>query len=255
MRYLIAILIALESLSTLSRARADDLPSASELGGILRSLILPNLPSPLVEQSFNWGHQEYVPVGIRWEKKGILLKPEVMKKLHNDGVWRNFAATTDNLQATFQLTVSDVKSPCPGAMTFVVQLALPVNLKFEQQLWRSGVRLYSGETRARCKVALALRCESTTRTEKKPNALLPDVIFRLRVVEAQLNYSDFVVEHTAGVGGDAAKIVGNAIHDAIKQWKPSLERKLLEKANAAIVKAGDTKEVRLGLSKLFEAAK
>jgi hypothetical protein len=255
MRYLAALLIALGSHFTPSRVRADDLPSSAELGGILRSLILPNLPSPLVEQSFNWGHQERVPVGVRWEKKGILLKPEVMKKMHNDGVWRKIAATADNPQATFQLTVSEVKSLSPGTMTFAVRLVLPVNLKFEQQLWRSGDRLYSGETRARCKVALALRCESTTRTEKKPNALLPDVIFRLRVVEAQLNYSDFVVEHTAGVGGDAAKILGNAVHDAINQWKPSLERKLLEKANAAIVKAGDTKEVRLGLSKLFEAAK
>src|SRR5690348_4312788 len=109
MRYLIAILIALGFLSRPPRARAEDLPSSAELGGILRSLILPNLPSPLVEQSFNWGHQEKVPIGLRWERKGILLKPEVMKKLHNDGVWRKIAVTADNPQATLRLDVSDVK--------------------------------------------------------------------------------------------------------------------------------------------------
>jgi hypothetical protein len=33
----------------------------------------------------------------------------------------------------------------------------------------------------------------------------------------------------------------------VKQVKPSLERRLLDKANAAIIKAGDSKEVRIGL--------
>jgi hypothetical protein len=38
-------------------------------------------------------------------------------------------------------------------------------------------------------------------------------------------------------------------------WRPSLEHRLIDKANAAIVKAGDTKEVRLGIGKLFERKK
>jgi hypothetical protein len=37
----------------------------------------------------------------------------------------------------------------------------------------------------------------------------------------------------------------------VKQLKPSLERKLLEKGNAAIVKAADSKEVRVSLTKLL----
>jgi hypothetical protein len=41
----------------------------------------------------------------------------------------------------------------------------------------------------------------------------------------------------------------------VTQWRPSLERDLLEKANAAIVKAGENKEVRLSLAKLFKASK
>ena len=38
----------------------------------------------------------------------------------------------------------------------------------------------------------------------------------------------------------------------VKQMRPSLEKDMLEKANRAIVKAGDTKEVKLGLGKLFD---
>ena len=38
----------------------------------------------------------------------------------------------------------------------------------------------------------------------------------------------------------------------MEQWRPSLERNLLEKADAAIVKAGDTQEVRLSVEKLLK---
>ena len=61
-----------------------------------------------------------------------------------------------------------------------------------------------------------------------------------------------MIEHTAGVGGDAAKILGELLIDAIKQAKPELERDLLNKANAAIVKAADTKEVRLSLDSFLQ---
>lgn len=237
------------------RAEDSDMPSAAELGRILRTLLVPNIPNPLIEKQFDWGRQELVPVGVKWEKKGILLKPHVMKKMHNQGYWRKIVVTAPDPERTVQLRVDGLKAPDPRRLDFGLRLTMPVRIRFEQQLWKSGVRLYSGETRARCNVTLDLDCESTTRTEKKPGALLPDVVFRLRVTQARLDYRDFVVEHTAGVGGDAAKLLGEAVHETIRQWKPSLERDLLAKANAAIVKAGDTKEIRLGLSRLLDSAK
>jgi hypothetical protein len=81
--------------------------------------------------------------------------------------------------------------------------------------------------------------------------LLPDAVFRLRVVESDLGYDNLVVEHTAGVGGEAAKVLGDAFIGGVRLWKPSLERRLLAKANEAIVKAADTKEVRLGVTSLI----
>jgi hypothetical protein len=59
------------------------------------------------------------------------------------------------------------------------------------------------------------------------------------------------VEHIAGVGGEAAKLLGDAARSSMKHWHPSFERRLIEKANEAVVKAGDTKEVRLGLTGLL----
>jgi hypothetical protein len=60
-----------------------------------------------------------------------------------------------------------------------------------------------------------------------------------------------VTEHVAGVGGELAEWIGDAGHNLMKHIKPSIEHHLLEKANAAIVKAADTKEVRISLTKWF----
>jgi hypothetical protein len=59
------------------------------------------------------------------------------------------------------------------------------------------------------------------------------------------------MEHVAGVGGEAARIIGSAIKGGLDQWHPSFERELLARADAAIVQAGDTREVRVNLTSLF----
>jgi hypothetical protein len=113
-----------------------------------------------------------------------------------------------------------------------------------------GVRVYSGSTRARFRVRAKLLCEVTAKFEKGKD-WLPDAVFRLRMLNSDLRYDNVVVEHTAGVGGELAKFLGDAVIDGLRQWKPSLERNLLAKANAAIVKAADTREVRVNLINLF----
>src|SRR5262249_32535898 len=112
-----------------------------------------------------------------------------------------------------------------------------------------GTRLYSGSVRARLRLKLNLRCEVTGRLEA--NGLLPEAVIRLRVVGSDVGYENFVVEHIPGVGGEGAKVLGNAAHASLAQWRPSLERNLAEKANKAILKAADTKEVRIGLASLL----
>jgi hypothetical protein len=192
-----------------------------------------------------------VPNGIRWERSGLLLKPHKIEKLKNDGLWRKIRVDAENPEQNLQIHVKNVQQPAKGVMTFELIATMKTKIKVEQQLWESGVRLYSGETRARCQPVLHLKCESTSKIVKT-GGLIPDMIFRMRVLDAKLSYQGLVVEHTLGVGGDAAKLLGNAAHDMLTFIKPSLERKMLEKANASIVKAGDTKEVRLSLGKLFE---
>ena len=231
--------------------RPVDPPAADELASIMRTLLTSSLPSPLVEQNSNWGHQKEVANGVTWKKSGVLLKPKKQEKLKNDGVWRRIRVDAVNPDKELKLLVSNVQKPEKGMVTFDMLVTLPTRIKFEQQLWKSGVRVYSGETRARCRPILQLKCESTSRALKS-DGIIPDVVFRMRVLDARLTYDDLVVEHTAGVGGELAEALGDGILSMVKQLRPSLERDMLEKANRAIVKAGDTKEVKLGLGKLFD---
>lgn len=207
----------------------------------LRSILLKNLPDPIVKSEQNWGKQ----------------RPALVRKneMRNDGTWRRFSARSPNPQQSLGLGIEDAVFPEPGLATFTAKLGVDCDLQFEQQIWKNGLRLYSGETRGRCRAAVLLKCEAVSRTETKPGAFVPDLVFRVKVTEAKLFYDDLVIEHTAGLGGDAAKILGDAVIDTVKQAKPELEKELLDKANAAIVKAADTKDVRLSFDSLLRGSK
>jgi hypothetical protein len=241
-----AVTLALIYSSGVSAAPPE--PSEEErLVVLLRGLLLANLPTPLVEAPRNWGHQREVLVGLKWHGP----RPEPQKSFRNDGHWQRVRLEAVNPATTLALGVNKLVNLEPGKVTFDALIGLDTRLTYEQQVWKSGVRLYSGETRARCRAALRLSCEVTNRLEKRPGTLLPDVVFRVRVTEAEVFYTDLVCEHTLGMGGDAAKVIGQAVHDVLNAVKPSVERDLLAKANAAIVKAADTKDVRVEFDRLL----
>ena len=122
---------------------------------------------------------------------------------------------------------------------------------YDHQKWDEGLKLWDSTLRARLRVKLRLRCEATARLETN-GTLLPDAVLRLRVVQADVRYDNLVVEHVAGIGGAGARLLGEAARGRLREVKPSLERDLLTKADAAIVKAGDTKEVRVRLADLLK---
>jgi hypothetical protein len=216
----------------------------------IRSLMLSFLPSPLYEDHSDWDQQRLVPDGIKWRGQGLNVHPERKYALKNDGLWWRVWFRAPRLAETLFVEVRDLSRPEPGRMLFIVIVWFDAEAEYERQRWNEGLRVWSGSVRARMQVKLALRCEATTRFEGN-GTLLPDAVFRLRVVAAKLDYDHLEIIHLPGVGGDAAKVLGKAMTETVKQLHPSLERRLLEKADAAIVKAGDTKEVRISLKSLL----
>lgn len=232
--------------------RAADPVDTTVLSAVLRDLLVQNLPTPALESKKDWGRQKEVFTGMKFRKVGpVRWEPEPQKGMRNDGHWQVFRGTVEKPGRTLKLTLRDVANPEPGKTTFRADLASDVAFGYEQQIWKMGARLYSGETRGTCKMAVALACEVTNRIEVKADRLAPDLVFRVRVTAAELSYSDLKIDHTLGVGGDAARVLGDAAVAFVKAVKPGLEKDLLAKANAAVVKAADTKDVRLELGKLM----
>jgi len=204
------------------------------LAGSLRGFLVRSMPNPLYESSPGWGHTKK---GLRKEKK--------------QGVWRKIRVWAENPADNLVFDIRDVASPEPGRLLFTTFIAFDARVEMHQQRWEAGVKLFDGTFRARFRVKLTLNCEATAHLE--PNGLLlPDAVFRLRVVQSRLQYENLVVEHIANVGGEAAKILGDLVKGSLNQWDPALERNVLAKGEAAIVKAGDTKEVRVNLGQLIK---
>ena len=237
LRVLVVVLVSLSPCLpvSVSPLRADP-PSAKEFADVTRGLILANLPTPLTEKEFGWGRQVESVVG---------------HKMRNHGTWRKLRVSAMNPAKTLTVDVRNLKQLDGGQAAFELAVGFDAQIDFEQQIWERGLRLYGGSTQARAKVVVTLQCEIHTRSEAGSGPL-PDFVFKLRVTKAELRYSGLDFVHVGAIGGDGADVIGHAIHDTIKAVKPTLEKDLLARADAAIVKASDNKEVRLSLNKLLK---
>jgi hypothetical protein len=222
-----------------------------ELAGDLRGLLLKELPTPLYEKEHNWGHQAMVK---RRHVEGKLgdLHVEVTHVSKNDGVWKKLRADAVNPSETLVFDLRNVVSPEPGKIMFQVYAALDTHVVYTHQRWESGLKLFDAAARAKARIKVTIDCEATTRLEN--GALLPDLVIELKVTKADVKYDNLKFEHIAGVGGEAAQLIGELAHAALKQWHPSIEKDALAKASAAVIKAGQHKEVRLSLAKLFKSS-
>lgn len=220
------------------------------LAGMVKNLLIEQLPPTLHEGQRNWGRQREAFHGIRWRG----LKPTVVKAMRNDGSWQRWRLSPRLPAQTLDLRILNRHRVDAERERFLVYATLQAGLEFEQQVWESGLRLYGGTTRARMRIHLTVECETSLRVEAGKGPI-PDLVFRLRVLRAWLNVNDFVVEHIAGIGGDGARLFGEFVEGIVKEARPSLERDLTARVERAIVRAADTREVRLGLGALVPGKK
>ena len=250
-RYSIIAVLLFQPLAVIAQGPSTGIVAAKpdlagELSASLRNLLLLSLPEPLYEDNSHWGGQKMVTRRIRLKNQDGAMRLEAEKKPTNDGIWWKVRVTADRPKETLQVLISDLKQSEPGKLTFSTRLAMDTHVDYDKQKWAEGTRLWGAGLKARVRIKLTLPCEVTANLQNK-GALLPEVVFRLRVLGSEVGYDNVKVEHVAGIGGDGAKLLGGKFLDAMRQWRPSLERKLVEKANASIFKAGDTKEIRIGL--------
>ena len=110
---------------------------------------------------------------------------------------------------TLVLDLRNVQVAEPGRLTFTVFISFDARVEYTRQRWEAGVKLFDASARARFRIKLTLDGEATARLDSSA-LILPDAVFRLRITRSQLKYDNFVLEHIAGVGGEAAKLFGQA---------------------------------------------
>jgi hypothetical protein len=229
-------------------------PAATALAEAVRSYALRTLPTPLYETSRNWDHTAPAATGLKWKTHGLHTQVRVAKAPRKDGTWRKVRITAINPAQELRVAVQNLRQAEPGRTTFELWIAMPARVDYERQTWKAGVKLLDVKARARFQIELAVSCEANTRVEWQGN-LVPEAVLQLRLTKANFGYEHLVVEHLAGLGGDGAKLLGDVVEEAIHQWHPSLEKGLLAHADAAIEKAGQTREIRLGVSTLLKMRK
>ncbi|MBX9680416.1 MAG: hypothetical protein K2X38_16785 [Gemmataceae bacterium] len=240
----LALLLSLLAVGPAAAQVSETLESVS---AAMRPLIVEAMPAVLYEKKDNWGKQR--ESFVRLVFRGI--KPVWERAPKNDGYWKAIKVVPQELQRSFHFKLYDMQQASAEKQSFKAKLGFQAGIEFDHQVWESGVRLFAGNTRARVQLVMDMEVDNIIKIDKDKSGL-PLLVFRLNVTKANLQYHDLVVEHTAGVGGSAAKIIGDGLHSAVKQWKPSIERNMLERANSAIVKAADTKEIVVGLTGLVK---
>jgi hypothetical protein len=242
--------------AALKAPRSIEQPKPEEVAAIsrlMRDMALKHMPDPLLKANHNWGKQKEFAVGRVMLRNPNRVGPEMPRELFNDGLWRRFTITARDPAETFGIGITELVRPADDTLLVTINVAMDINFRMEQQLWKRGLQLYSGETRGHCKGGVQLKATVSHKLEFKPGSLVPDVILKITTTDAKLFYDKLVIEHTAGLDGADAQAVADWVLDLVKKIKPDLEKELLEKGNAAIVKAAGTKEIKLQLDKLIKA--
>jgi len=242
--------IPLKSPKTIAQPKPEEVAQISKL---MYDMALKNLPDPLVKANDAWGKQKEYAVGKLILRNPNRVSPEMPREVVNDGLWRRFTVTARDPEKTFGIGITELVRPDDNKLLVTINVTLEINFRMEQQLWKRGHQLYSGETRGHCQTAVQLKATVDHKTEFKPGSLVPDVVLKITTTGAKIFYEDLVIDHTAGIDGEDAKAIGDTVIDLVKTVMPNLEKELLEKGNAAIVKAAGTREVKLELDKLLKA--
>jgi hypothetical protein len=242
--------IPLKAPKSIEQPKPEEVAAISK---IMRDMALQKMPDPLVKANDGWGKQKEYAMGRVMLRNTGRLPPEAPRVVVNDGLWRRFTVSARDPEKTLAIGITELVRPAADTMLVTINVAMDINFRMEQQLWKRGHRLYSGETRGHCKGAVQLKATVVHKTEFKPGSLIPDVSLKITTTDAKLFYDRLTIDHTAGIEGPDAQAIGDTDIDLVKAVKPDIEKDLLEKGNAAILKAAGTREVKLELDKLMKA--
>src|SRR5579883_1400589 len=130
---------------------------AVAIAKLMREMALQHMPAPLVKANDGWGKQKEYAVGRVMLRKPNRVSPELPRAMFNDGLGRRFTVSAREPDKTLDIGITELVRPEADKMLDTINVAMDINFRMEQQLWKRGLELYSGETRGHCKTAVQLK--------------------------------------------------------------------------------------------------
>jgi hypothetical protein len=205
-----------------------------ELSQWIRWLALMNLP-PNFEDNRKWGAQRKVYDGVDVHFEGLRLDTKRKWKMVNHGTWSRYFIEFVDPAHRLEIAVRKLESrPNGRSFTSQVQIVAPLKLFGRVSQFVRDVQLVSVSVQADATVALDFELE----VEIRINPLLfpPEVEFRPRVTQADVNLREFEVHRISQIHGDPAEWIGQGIRKVLDRKLNETNDQLVEKINTAIAK-------------------
>jgi hypothetical protein len=203
------------------------------LSGALKEALIESMAGPSYPFEHNWGNQITIrtPDGGRVVWEGIKSRFEThYREDHlNHGLWIRGTVAIENPAQELVLNFSDFR-PAPGLLevTFKVSARAMFRANAQVREYNHGAHLFSVTAGARAVGHLNMTMKIS----------LTDNATRLswEVVESDLTYSDVTLDRLSAMGGESARVLGDAITGGFRQFFASKRAKMLADARNEISK-------------------
>ncbi len=216
--------------------------AGEQIDDLLTKLVLGHLPHNF-QQDKDWGAQSERFDGLKVRRKGLQIRTKRKKKMVNHGSWKKFNVSLIDPEKRFSVSVKNMREADQGKVAFDLHCRSDLKIDGRVAKWVKGVQLYSLslDGKARVRLAVTIELETVMDVTKFP----PDLIFRPRATEANLDVEDFRIDRISKVGGEVSQQATRWARGVMDEKVKSEEVKLVEKINTDIKK--NEKKLRLSL--------
>lgn len=219
---------ALACFAPQARAQSPQRQVEAALSGVVRDAIVREIGGMKAEFSDGWGHQARVWTGkTKVVFQGIKSKVEKIYDTVNDGQWKKGWARLENARNEFDFQVRNFRKT-PGFKEIKFQIYVRAYMRAGGQVraYKNGIKLYDvdGSGRARVHLTIDMKVYLSNKGTR----------INWEAENVDFKYSDVVVDKVGVLGGESARLLGDAVKKAITQWFPQKERDAIAKAKNAV---------------------
>lgn len=202
----------------------------------LSSMIRRNLPEDYVDDR-KWDRQKEVWDGLDVHREGLRIKTKRKTKMVNAGTWTRYKIALVDPEENLEIDFHRLTPLGDGRIAFGVTVECPLDVFGRLSRWVRDVQVISlsANVDAACRLAL----EGTVRLRMNLVKLIPDISVEPHVDVAHVELTHYRVRRISQVGGDFAKLLGDALKQRVDEKLEDYNDKLVDKINQQIDKHHD----------------